>query len=164
VTKPTVIELAAMLAAAALAWTGCGGSGDESSGRPQPAPSGVGLLARANTACLQARADASARNPAQPTAPASTPWRQARRLRSYARRNLPVATRTLAVLRRLRPADHDRQALARLEGEYERLFALYLDAAAPRRQSAKDLAEAVGMAEANVRAQAHAARLPACSP
>ena len=172
VTNATITRAIA-LALLTTAALGCGSSGDDPSGRPdgtQPRPAqrtggGVGereaaFLTRANTACLQARVGATGPGAAQPTAPS----RAARRVRAHARRSLPLATRTLAVLRALQPAGGPRQALVRLEAEYERLFALYLDAAAPRRPSAKGLADAVDMAEESVRAQARAARLPACSP
>jgi hypothetical protein len=126
---------------------------------------GAGFLRTANTACLQARAAAaqSAARPAPSAArPPSSP--QARRVRSHARRSLPLATRTLAVLRKLRPSREERDALARLESEYQRLFTLYAEAAAPGRRRTGGLVAAVGTAEENVRAQARAARLPGCSP
>lgn len=93
---------------------------------------------------------------------ASSP--QGRRIRAHARRRLPLATRTLAVLRTLRPSGEAREALARFESEYQRLYTLYAEAAAPGRQHTKALAAAIGSAEESVRARARAARLPACSP
>jgi hypothetical protein len=185
VTNATITRAIALaLALLTTAAPGCGGSGDEPSGRKDGTQTRTAsgrkdgtqtrtaqrngtageretaFLTRANSACLQARVGATGPGAAHPTAPS----RAARRVRAHARRSLPLATRTLAVLRALHPAGEPRQALVRLETEYERLFALYLDAAGPRRPGAKGLAEAVDMAEESVRAQARAARLPACSP
>lgn len=166
------VARAAAAIATALATTvalGCAGSADEqtaSTGGGAGAR-GAGFLSKANTACLQARAGTTPADTAQVSAPSTarlSSSRQGRRVRAHARGSLPLATRTLAVLRTLRPSGAAREALARLETEYQRLFMLYTEAAAPRRQPSRGLASAVGTAEENVRAQALAARLPACSP
>jgi hypothetical protein len=171
VTRANIARAAAAIAAVLVTTValGCAGSADEqtaSTGGGAGA-GGAAFLSKANTACLQARAGATPAGAAQLSAPSAarlSSSRQGRRVRAHARRSLPLATRTLAVLRTLRPSGEGREALARLESEYQRLFMIYTEAAAPRRQPTKGLAAAVGTAEESVRAQARAARLPACSP
>jgi hypothetical protein len=136
------VRSALAIASAALALTALGCSAEEPSERAATA-----VLPAANTACLQARVEAVSEPPGA-------------RLADRARHALPVATRTLAALQAL-----ETQPAARLQREYERLFELYRRAATPqRRRDRTRLADALASAEASVRSEAQAARLPACSP
>ena len=128
-----------------------------------PVAAATAVLPKANTACLQARVSAAA-PPTQPSASARSMAHQPRHLQAPARRNLPLATRTLAALRTLDLPPRARAALARLDSEYVRLFDLYQQAAGPRRLHAPRLAETLGAAEQSVRAHALAAGVPACVP
>ncbi len=163
---------AVLLASAAL---GCSGVGDAAgvAGRPDAAGDadqrdaaadarrpersisqhGDGaFLARANTACLQARVGGKPAPAGRPEAP-----------RAHARQSAPFAAATLAALYDLQPPMPSRAAVDRLRDGYERLSALYTQAAAPGR-GGRGLSDLIETAEQSVRSHAGAARLPACAP
>ena len=110
------------------------------------------FAARTSAQCLSVRRGATLpRTPRDP-----------RRLRSYARRMLPVTVVTLGKLQELNPPAQSRRSVARMEQALRDLAGLYQRAAASR--GSRPELDAIRLLERTVEGHAATAGIRACAP